>query len=88
MSEQHSLPVKVAILDLYNGHANQGMRCIRQILNEFRELHNLELVYDEFDVRRNNSVPDLSYDVFISTGGPGSPLKAKGWNGKKNILIG
>lgn len=78
MSEQHSLPVKVAILDLYNGHANQGMRCIRQILNEFRELHNLDLVYDEFDVRRNNSVPDLSYDLFISTGGPGSPFEGEG----------
>jgi GMP synthase-like glutamine amidotransferase len=78
MREQQSLQIKVAILDLYNGHANQGMRCIRQILNEFRDLNNLDFVFDEFDVRRNNAVPDLSYDFFISTGGPGSPFEGEG----------
>jgi homoserine O-succinyltransferase len=78
MQDQHPLTVKVAILDLYNGHANQGMRCIRQILNEFRDLNGIHLVFEEFDVRGEASVPDLSFDLFISTGGPGSPFEGEG----------
>ena len=70
--------VRVAILDLYEGHVNQGMRCIREILNLFADHYHLQLTWDEFDVRRKNEVPDLSYDVFISSGGPGSPLESEG----------
>ncbi|MBA2250325.1 MAG: GMP synthase [Chitinophagaceae bacterium] len=70
--------IKVAILDLYEGHPNQGMRCIREILNQFGEANNLEVQWDEFDVRLKNEVPDLKYDIFISTGGPGSPLESEG----------
>jgi len=62
---------RVAILDLYEGQANQGMRCIREIVNQFAEINNLDLVMDEFEVRINQQLPDLSYDVYISSGGPG-----------------
>jgi homoserine O-succinyltransferase len=65
---------RIAILDLYEGVANQGMRCIREIINQFSDFNNLEISWDEFDVRQKNEVPDLSYDIFISSGGPGSPL--------------
>ncbi|MFO0414121.1 MAG: type 1 glutamine amidotransferase [Bacteroidota bacterium] len=78
MRENPPLTVKVAILDLYNGHANQGMRCIRQILNEFRDVNGIHLIFEEFDVRRKALVPDLSFDLFISTGGPGSPFEGEG----------
>lgn len=70
--------VRVAILDLYEGHPNQGMRCIREILNQYGEANHVELVWDEFDVRLENHVPDLSYDIYISSGGPGSPLDSEG----------
>ena len=70
--------MRVAILDLYEGQANQGMRCLRQILTQFGEANNLELSFDEFEVRLKMEVPDLSYDLFISTGGPGSPLTSEG----------
>jgi len=70
--------IKVAILDLYEGYENQGMRCIREILNQFSEINNLDISWDEFDVRLKNEVPDLSYDIFISTGGPGSPVESEG----------
>lgn len=70
--------VKVAILDLYDGVANQGMRCIREILNQYGDVNNLDLTLDEFNVRQRNSVPDLSYDMYISSGGPGSPLDSEG----------
>ena len=70
--------IRVAILDLYEGQPNQGMRCIREILNQWSEYHHLEMEFDEFDVRQHSQVPDLSYDMYISTGGPGSPLESIG----------
>jgi GMP synthase-like glutamine amidotransferase len=69
---------RIAILDLYEGVANQGMRCIREIINQFSDVNNLDICWDEFDVRQKNEVPDLSYDIFISSGGPGSPLDSAG----------
>jgi homoserine O-succinyltransferase/O-acetyltransferase len=71
--------VRVAILDMYDGVANQGMRCIREILNSFADMNVLDLSWDEFDVRGKCELPELSsYDIFISSGGPGSPLESEG----------
>lgn len=70
--------VKVAILDLYDGHPNQGMRSIRDILKNYSEKNNLSLHYDVFDVRLKKEIADTSYDIYISTGGPGSPLDSEG----------
>jgi len=78
--------VRVAILDLYDGFANQGMRCIREILNQFADAQSLNLQWDEFDVRGKCEVPDLSYDVYISTGGPGSPLESEGTDWENNFF--
>jgi len=69
--------LKIAILDLYEGEPNQGMRCLRSILSEFAEENNIRVDWNEFDVRLLNEVPDMSYDVFISSGGPGSPLESR-----------
>lgn len=66
--------VRVAILDLYEGQPNQGMRCIREILRAYGEQHHLSLSFDEFEVRQHRQVPGLEYDIYISSGGPGSPL--------------
>jgi homoserine O-succinyltransferase len=66
--------VRVAILDLYEGQPNQGMRCIRELLTAFSRAHDLRLTVDEFEVRLEKKVPDLSHDIYISSGGPGSPL--------------
>jgi len=76
--------VRVAILDLYEGVANQGMRCIREILNQFAEINHLNLSWDEFDVRLKQELPGLDYDLYISSGGPGSPLDSEGsdWENK------
>jgi len=70
--------IKVAVLDLYEGVANQGMRCIREILRQYGEANDLNMDFAEFDVRQKLEVPDTSYDIYISTGGPGSPLDSKG----------
>lgn len=69
--------VQIAILDLYDGHANEGMRCIHQIIDEWSESMGLDVVKKVFDVRQKNEVPDNSYDVYISSGGPGDPLSSR-----------
>ncbi|HYC27496.1 MAG TPA: GMP synthase, partial [Chitinophagaceae bacterium] len=81
---QEPLKIRIAILDLYEGQANEGMRCIREILNQFGENNNLDLEWDEFEVRQKHQLPDLSYDIYISSGGPGSPLESEGseWENK------
>ncbi len=66
--------IRIAILDMNDGHPNQGMRCIREILNQWSDANNCDLEYDEFDVRQKSEIPGLSYDAYISSGGPGSPL--------------
>lgn len=70
--------VKIAILDLYDGVTNQGMRCIREIITQFGEKYQFNILWDEFDVRQKLQTPELSYDIFISSGGPGSPLESVG----------
>lgn len=73
-----NIPIRVAILDMYEGAENQGMRCLREILNQFAEIHSRELIRDEFNVRQLTELPDLSYDIYICSGGPGSPLDSEG----------
>lgn len=78
MNRSENKPVKIAILDLYEGHANQGMRCIRDIVHQWAETNKLDVILDEFEVRIHHQAPDMSYDIFISSGGPGSPLETEG----------
>lgn len=70
------MDIKLAILDLYAGVANEGMRCIREIIHQWSEANFLHLDVQTFDVRLKNELPDLSFDIYISTGGPGSPLES------------
>ena len=70
--------VQIAILDLYEGHENQGMRGIREIISQFGKSHHLNIVSKEFDVRRKDELPGLDFDIYISSGGPGSPLASEG----------
>lgn len=73
------ISLKVAVLDLNNGVENQGIRCIKGILEEYNTRHSdMNVHYQLFDVRQFNEVPDLSFDVFISSGGPGSPFDGVG----------
>lgn len=72
--------LRLAILDMNNGTPNQGMRCLREIADRYKD----QLDWDEFDVRQKNELPDLSYDLYISSGGPGSPLDGDTW--KKNFF--
>ena len=71
-------PIRIAVLDLYSGEANEGMRCIRQLLEQFRSTSSYSVTYEVFDVRKGLEVPVNSFDGYISSGGPGSPLTSAG----------
>ena len=79
-------PIQVAILDLYEGVANQGMRCIREILNQYADSNNLDIHWDEFEVRLKNELPGMDYDIYISSGGPGSPIDSEGSEWEKHYF--
>jgi len=81
--------VKIAVLDLYDGHPNEGMRCIRELIENAARTDAVRLSYDVFDVRKKNEVADLQYDLYISTGGPGSPVESEGsaWEQKYFTLM-
>ncbi|MFN4284631.1 MAG: type 1 glutamine amidotransferase [Lacibacter sp.] len=86
MQQAGKKPLRIAILDLYNGHPNEGMRCIRQILEEFSTFRHQPLQVQEYDVRRTTAVPDLSFDIYISSGGPGSPFDGIGEQWEANYF--
>lgn len=69
--------LKLALLDLYNGIPNQGMRCIREIIEQQAD----SIDYQVYDVRATGQTPDLSYDIYISSGGPGNPINGEGVDG-------
>ncbi len=72
MSEQ---TIKIAILDMYDGEPNQGMRCIIDIINRFNQI----VTFKIFDIRGKSEFPDIDkFDIYISTGGPGNPLIGDG----------
>jgi GMP synthase-like glutamine amidotransferase len=78
--------IKVAILDLYDGIANQGMRCFQDILERYKATHNLNLSYRVFDVRKSNEVPGTDFDIYISSGGPGSPIDSEDSDWENNYF--
>lgn len=82
MSDQ---TIKIAILDMYNGEPNQGMRCIIDIINRFNQMVSFKI----FDVRGKSELPEIKkYDIYISTGGPGNPLDGDGnWDLKYYAFI-
>jgi len=89
MTQAEKPEIRVAILDLYNGIANEGMRGFREILDRYKAKHDLNLSYEVFDVRKKVEVPDADFDIYISSGGPGDPLESEGteWEKKYFNLI-
>jgi GMP synthase-like glutamine amidotransferase len=89
MTEMGKQPVKVAILDLYDGIENEGMRGFQEILQRYKVKQELDLSYEIFEVRKNCEVPGLEFDIYLSSGGPGSPLDSEGseWEKKYFDLI-
>src|SRR5215211_6799756 len=68
--------IRIGILDLNDGQENQGMRCLRDITRNWGEVNDYDLIVEEFNVREKNEVPGMNFDIYISSGGPGSPLES------------
>ena len=66
--------LKLALMDMYKGEKNLGMQGLRDLIDRYTDF----IDYQEFDVRSKNEVPDDSFDIYISTGGPGSPKRGDG----------
>lgn len=66
--------IKVAILSMYLDAPNQGMKNIKDIL----DMQVFPFEWTVFDVRGKNEIPGMDFDIYISTGGPGSPLDVDG----------
>lgn len=77
MNSENQHITKVAILDLNDGVENEGMRGIINLVEAFRQAQSGKVDVEIFDVRQKNEVPDISFDIYISSGGPGSPLDSE-----------
>lgn len=67
--------LRLAIIDMNNGHANLGLAGIIKIVSAFED----QLGWQVFDARVKNELPDLSFDIYISSGGPGDPNETGLW---------
>ena len=83
----HQNIIKIAVIDLNNGAPNQGLRCLRELLQQADQNRpGIVVAFDFFDTRHGGELPDITYDIFISSGGPGSPYDGEGLAWEKNYF--
>lgn len=70
--------VSVAVIDMNNGVPNMGLKSILKSLSAYQETHRINLSYQVFDLRTKGEIPGTEFDIYISSGGPGSPFEGKG----------
>lgn len=78
--------IKISTIDLYNNEPNEGMRCIRDIVQEVSNEYQFNISYDVYETRYKNVIPSLDYDIYISSGGPGSPFEGEGTEWEKKYF--
>ena len=77
-------PLRVAILDMNDNEPNQGLKAIHTIVEDFSSEWETQI----FDVRAKCEIPDTSLDIYMVSGGPGSPLDGDGvWDAQFFDLI-
>ena len=73
-----STPFKIAIIDMYDDTSNLGMACIVDIIMNWSKQRSIDLEYQIFPLRNKGEIPDHSFDIYLSSGGPGSPIDSEG----------
>jgi homoserine O-succinyltransferase len=63
---------------MYDDTVNMGMICILGILKDWSQQRNILIEYEIFPLRNKCKIPDNSFDIYLSTGGPGSPIDSEG----------
>jgi len=72
-------PIRIAVIDLYNDTPNEGLRAIRELLLAADRKHfGVPVSFDFFETRFKGEAPGLDYDLYLSSGGPGSPFDGEG----------
>lgn len=85
-------PLHIAVLDMNDGYKNQGIRCINEILTETLETwsaahdYKLSANIEHFRVRDFGEVPTHRFDIYVSSGGPGSPFDGHGKQWEKDYF--
>jgi GMP synthase-like glutamine amidotransferase len=67
-----------------------GIGAIEEMLTDFDgKVNGQPLIYQTFETRYKAEIPDTSFDIFISSGGPGSPFEGEGtvWEKKYFNLL-
>jgi GMP synthase-like glutamine amidotransferase len=75
--------LRVCLCDMNNGHPNQAMRCFRVIISAFfaavrRANPGLECELAVVEPRNKHELPPRDCDLYISSGGPGTPYEHDG----------
>lgn len=78
--------IKITTIDLYNNEPNEGMRCIRDIVKEVSNIYDFPISYEVYETRYKDVIPSLDYDIYISSGGPGSPFEGEGTEWEKKYF--
>jgi hypothetical protein len=76
-------PLRLCLVDMNNGVANQAIRCFRRIIDDFaasvaKTNPSLDLSLSYVQPRNLGEVPPGDCDLYLSSGGPGSPFD--GWD--------
>ena len=72
-------PLRLCLVDMNNGVANEATRCFRRIFNAFTQKvkaanPGLETTLRHVQPRNLGELPDRDVDLVLSSGGPGSPF--------------
>ncbi len=80
---------RIAILDMNAGQPNEGMRCIKMLVEQFLGRDDIQGDYRIFDVRVHHEIPEVEdFDIFIASGGPDSPKPTgEPWEKKFNWFL-
>lgn len=65
--------LKVALVDMNNNQVNKSIGMLQNTLDSYPELD-----WKRYEVRHAGQIPDMTYDIYILSGGPGDPLENDG----------
>lgn len=76
-------PLRVCIVDMNDGHVNQAMRCLRSIVGRFFrhvQAFNPDVLCEATEVSPRDTTEKIpeDCDLYLSSGGPGSPYDGDG----------
>lgn len=72
-------PLRLALIDLYDNQPNEGIRAMTELFASYRTPDGGPVFsVDRFETRYRAEVPDEGYEVYFSSGGPGSPFDGEG----------